>query len=109
MHLRHNRNKIGTMKRRNRYTAEELNARLRFAIGVILGLTLAGTMFAVLYSLIFVTQPLNTSAPNDDKFFQLISPVATFLTGTLAGLFLNSGDMKKNDAEVVETPVEPKK
>ena len=42
-----------------KYTSEELNARLKFFIGIILGLTLFGIVFVVLYSLIFVTQPMN--------------------------------------------------
>jgi Na+-transporting methylmalonyl-CoA/oxaloacetate decarboxylase gamma subunit len=65
-----------------KYTTEELNARLKFFIGIILGLTLFGIVFVVLYSLIFVTQPMNGMSPVDNKFFELIIPVATFLTGT---------------------------
>lgn len=71
-----------------KYTTEELNARLKFFIGIILGLTLFGIVFVVLYSLIFVTQPMNGMSPVDNKFFELIIPVATFLTGTLSGIML---------------------
>ena len=39
-----------------KYTTEELNARLKFFIGLILGFTLFGIVFVVLYSLIFVNQ-----------------------------------------------------
>ena len=49
-------------------------------------------IFAVLYSLIFVTQPLNAISPIDQKFFELIIPIATFLTGTLSGIMLAGGD-----------------
>ncbi len=45
-----------------RYTTEELNARLKFFIGIILGLTLFGIVFVVLYSLIFVTRRPKLSA-----------------------------------------------
>lgn len=75
-----------------RLTADELNARLKFFIGVILGLTLFGIVFVVLYSLIFVTQPMNGMSPVDNKFFELIIPIATFLTGTLSGIMLAGGD-----------------
>jgi hypothetical protein len=51
-------------------------------------LTLFGIVFVVLYSLIFVTQPLNAISPIDQKFFELIVPIATFLTGTLSGIML---------------------
>jgi hypothetical protein len=72
------------------YTEEELMARLKFFIGICLSLTLFGIVFVVLYSLIFVTQPLNAISPIDQKFFELIIPIATFLTGTLSGIMLAS-------------------
>jgi len=74
------------------YTEEQLMARLRFFIGVCLALTLTGIVFVVLYSLIFVTQPLNAISPMDQKFFELIVPIATFLTGTLSGIMLAGND-----------------
>ena len=70
------------------YTEEQLMARLKFFIGICLSLTLFGIVFVVLYSLIFVTQPLNAISPIDQKFFELIVPIATFLTGTLSGIML---------------------
>jgi hypothetical protein len=75
-----------------RYTEDELMARLKFFIGICLALTLFGIVFVVLYSLIFVTQPLNAISPIDQKFFELIIPIATFLTGTLSGIMLAGGD-----------------
>ena len=74
------------------YTEDQLMARLRFFIGICLALTLFGIVFVVLYSLIFVTQPLNAISPIDQKFFELIVPIATFLTGTLSGIMLAGGD-----------------
>jgi hypothetical protein len=74
------------------YSEEQLMARLKFFIGICLALTLFGIVFVVLYSLIFVTQPLNAISPIDQKFFELIIPIATFLTGTLSGIMLAGGD-----------------
>lgn len=71
-----------------RYTEQELMVRLKFIIGVCLALTLIGIVFVVLYSIIFVTQPLNAISPIDQEFFKLIIPIATFLTGTLSGIML---------------------
>lgn len=76
------------------YTDEQLMARLRFFIGICLALTLTGIVFVVLYSIIFVTQPLNAISPIDQKFFELIIPIATFLTGTLSGIMLAGNDKK---------------
>lgn len=70
------------------YSEDELMARLKFFIGICLTLTLFGIVFVVLYSIIFVTQPLNAISPIDQKFFELIIPIATFLTGTLSGIML---------------------
>ena len=82
------------------YSDEQLMARLKFFIGVCLALTLTGIVFVVLYSLIFVTQPLNAISPIDQKFFELIVPIATFLTGTLSGIMLAGGSKEEVDASL---------
>jgi hypothetical protein len=74
------------------YTEDQLMARLKFFIGICLAVTLVGIVFVVLYSIIFVTQPLNAISPIDSKFFELIIPIATFLTGTLSGIMLAGGN-----------------
>ena len=89
-----------------KYTTEELNARLKFFIGVVLGLTLFGIVFVVLYSLIFVTQPMNGMSPVDNKFFELIIPIATFLTGTLSGIML-AGDDKDLRGKAIDAANKP--
>lgn len=78
-----------------------LEAKLKFIVGICLSFTLTGIIFAVLYSLIHVTQPMNASSPNDMKFFELIQPIATFLTGTLSGIMLTTsrGGSRKRDEE----------
>ena len=93
------------------YTEEQLMARLKFFIGICLALTLTGIVFVVLYSIIFVTQPLNAISPIDQKFFELIIPIATFLTGTLSGIMLAGNDKdlraKALDAANKPPPVSP--
>jgi hypothetical protein len=81
----------------DRYTTDELMVRMKFIIGTSLSFTLTGIVFVVLYSLIFVTQPIGGQSPNDAEFFKLITPIATFLTGILSGIMLGS-DSKKNEA-----------
>ncbi|NBP02534.1 MAG: hypothetical protein EBU90_20925 [Proteobacteria bacterium] len=80
------------------YTEEQLMARLKFFIGICLAMTLTGIVFVVLYSLIFVTQPLNAISPIDQKFFELIVPIATFLTGTLSGIMLAGNSKEDKEA-----------
>ena len=76
------------------------DALLRFIIGVTLSLTLAGIVAVVLFSLVFVTQPMNAMAPNDEAFFNLITPLATFITGSLGTLLA----MNKKPPSDKETP-----
>ena len=79
------------------YTEDQLMARLKFFIGICLALTLTGIVFVVLYSIIFITQPLNAISPIDQKFFEMIIPIATFLTGTLSGIMLAGGSKEEMD------------
>lgn len=80
------------MKPVDEWTPEEL---LRFIVGVVLSVTLMFIVATVLYSLIFVSQPMDGQAPNDAEFFKLINPIATFIVGALAGLMAGQGSGPK--------------
>lgn len=86
-----------------RYTEAELQARMKFVIGLTLAFCLVGIVFVILYSLIFVTQPLGQQSPNDAEFFKLITPIATFLTGILSGIMLGKGADKEEPKEEEHT------
>jgi hypothetical protein len=49
-----------------------------------------------------VTQPLDAISPIDTKFFELIIPIATFLSGTLSGIMLGGSPEKPKAEEPVE-------
>ena len=84
---------------KNRYTSAELDARLKFALGIMLGTILLATTLGILYALIFVTQPVTAQSENDKMFFNVLGSVATFITGTLAGLLIGkSGAQEMKDA-----------
>lgn len=83
----------------NKYTPSDLDARLRFVIGCILGMVLLATTIGVLYALIFVSQPIGAQAENDKMFFTVLSSVATFITGTLAGLMISSNKTQSQEME----------
>lgn len=104
LHVWRHQNKEKTVENNDNiiYTEEQLMARLKFFIGICLSLTLFGIVFVVLYSLIFVTQPLNAISPIDSKFFELIIPIATFLTGTLSGIMLASPGDKEGQAAALK-------
>ncbi len=73
---------------KERYSAADLDARLKFILGVVLGSILFFTTMGILYALIFVTQPVGAQSENDKMFFNVLGSVATFITGTLAGLLI---------------------
>lgn len=76
-----------------------MEAKLRYFIGITLTLILGGTIFAILYSLIFVTQPMGASSENDRKFFELLTPIASFIVGALGGVLAASNNRKQDDSE----------
>lgn len=86
---------------KQRLSPADLDARLKFIIGCILGGVLLITTVGILYALVFVAQPTGVQAENDKMFFNVLSSVATFITGTLAGLMISSGK-EKPDAETKE-------
>lgn len=91
-----------------RYTESELMARLKFTVGLSLAFTLTGIVFVVLYSLMFIEQPMSQS-PNDAKFFELVTPIATFLTGILSGIMLGKQEKPEEKKEEEVPALEPAK
>jgi len=79
---------------REKYTTEQLEARLKFFLGLTLGAILLFTTMGILYALVFVTQPLGNVSENDKMFFNVLSSVATFITGTLAGILIGRDGAK---------------
>jgi hypothetical protein len=79
---------------REKYTTEQLEARLKFFLGLTLGAILLFTTMGILYALVFVTQPLGSVSENDKMFFNVLSSVATFITGTLAGILIGRDGSK---------------
>jgi hypothetical protein len=79
---------------REKYTTDQLEARLKFFLGLTLGAILLFTTMGILYALVFVTQPLGSVSENDKMFFNVLSSVATFITGTLAGILIGRDGAK---------------
>jgi hypothetical protein len=79
---------------KQRLTPSELDARLKFILGCTLGAILLFTALGILYGLLFVTQPVGAQSENDKMFFNVLGSVATFITGTLAGLLIGQSGAK---------------
>jgi hypothetical protein len=80
------------------YTPEQLNARLRFWVGITLAGTLVLTMVAVFINLLFI--PQGPTMPETDKeLLNLISPIVLFLSGTLSGVMISTSGKKDTDGD----------
>ena len=79
-----------------------MEAKLRYFVGVSLTLILGGSIFIILYSLVFVTQPLGESSENDRALFSILTPIASFITGALGGV-MAAGNNRKRDENNEET------
>jgi len=91
-------------KPRQRYTNEQLKARLIVFIGITLSLVFMMSIFGMLYALIFVTQPLGAQAPNDKAFIDLLTTLTVFLTGALGSVLASNGLKDKHNEKPVDTP-----
>jgi hypothetical protein len=72
-----------------------MEAKLRYTIGLALVVILGGIIFAILYSLVFVTQPMGESSENDRRFFELLAPIASFIVGALGGVMAAGNGKQK--------------
>lgn len=79
---------------KERYTPEQLHARMVVTVGVLLAVVFAIVVLGFVYGLLFVSQPLEQS-PNDKEFISLMATIVVFLTGTLSGLVASNGLKKK--------------
>jgi len=72
-------------------TEEQLNAWLKFAIGICFCLILMMMASLSMYSVVFVTQPMSGMAPADKQFFLLLSDMSKYILGALATLIAVKG------------------
>jgi len=86
-----------------RHTPEEIHARLIFIIGLTLAFVFAMSVLVMLWSLVFVTQPIQKQAPNDAAFIDLVSTLCVFMTGSLAGV-LSANGLKSKPKENQNEP-----
>ena len=84
---------------RYRHSNEEIKARLVFIVGIGLTVAFVGTIFTLLYGLLFVVQPVGEIAPNDQSAWEILKPMTLFITGGLSGMLASNG---------LKDPKEPK-
>jgi hypothetical protein len=86
-----------------RHSPEEIHARLIFIIGLTLAFVFSMSVFVMLWSLVFVTQPVTRQSPNDAAFIDLVSTLCVFMTGSLAGVLSANGLKSKPKEKQNET------
>ena len=79
---------------KERYTSEQLHARMVAMVGILLAVVFSVTVIGFVYGLLFVSQPMEQS-PNDKEFISLMATIVTFLSGTLAGIVASNGMKNK--------------
>jgi hypothetical protein len=79
---------------KEKLTPADLDARLKFILGITLGSILFMTAIGIIYGLLFVTQPIGAQSENDKMFFNVLGSIATFITGTLAGILIGQSGAK---------------
>ncbi len=75
---------------KERYTNDQIKARLILIVGITLSVTFVASTAALLYGLLFVVQPLEVSE-NDKSAWALLSPMMLFLSGALSSLLASNG------------------
>jgi hypothetical protein len=94
---------------KQKLTPADLDARLKFILGITLGSILFLTAVGIIYGLLFVTQPIGAQSENDKMFFNVLGSIATFITGTLAGILIgNSGAKDIMAAQIQNKEVDAK-
>jgi hypothetical protein len=94
---------------KQRLTPADLDARLKFILGITLGSILFLTAIGIIYGLLFVTQPIGAQSENDKMFFNVLGSIATFITGTLAGILIgNSGAKDIMSAQLQNKEIDAK-
>lgn len=70
---------------------EEMDALIKFCIGLTFCCTVIIMVAVSLYSVVFVTQPMNGMAPADKQFFLILSDMSKYILGSLATLLAVKG------------------
>jgi hypothetical protein len=98
-------------------TQEQHDAVIKFCIAVTFCCTVIIMVGVSLYSVVFVTQPMNGMAPADKQFFLILSDMSKYILGSLATLLAVKGkdalpqfvppNLSKPEADPPPTPKSP--
>jgi len=83
-------------QRRRRLSNDEIESRTRAVLIMTLAGVLGISVLALLYSLIFVFQPMEQS-PNDKAFLDILQPLIFSIGGAMTGLAAGGAMAKRKD------------
>ena len=69
-----------------RLSAEAIEVRVWGFVVVMITLILAGIVFALLYSVTFVTQPIKSMAPIDQAYTKMLNDIVLLIVGGIGGI-----------------------
>ena len=69
-----------------RLTADQIEVRIWGFVVVMITIILAGIVFALLYSVTFVTQPIKSMAPIDMAYTKMLNDIVLLIVGGIGGI-----------------------
>jgi hypothetical protein len=74
-----------------RLTAEEYEVRIWGFVVIVVTMILAGIVFALLYSVTFVVQPIKSMAPIDMAYTKMLNDIVLLVVGGIGGVMSRKG------------------
>lgn len=71
---------------KNKYTPEDLEVRIWGFVVVMITIILFGIVFALLYSVTFVVQPIKSMAPIDQAYTKMLNDIVLLIVGGIGGI-----------------------
>ena len=91
----------------HRLTAEELEVRIWGFVVIMVTMILAGIVFALLYSVTFVVQPIKSMAPIDIAYTKMLNDIVLLVVGGIGGVMSKRAVGAATKAVTGETPPKP--
>jgi len=90
-----------------RLTPEELEVRIWGFVVVAITIILFGIVFALLYSVTFVTQPIKSMAPIDQAYTKMLNDIVLLIVGGIGGIVGKRAVNTATNAFKPTTPTAP--
>ena len=71
---------------KSKYTPEEIEVRIWGFVVVMITVILLGIVFALLYSVTFVVQPIKSMAPIDQAYTKMLNDIVLLIVGGIGGI-----------------------